>query len=129
MFAQFRRAETRFKAPVTNAELDTVGIRLQRQVASRSVMEKASENARSPAVRDILAGDQDGRPRRARTDVLSRRDPHAMLKIAGLLPRRPHGRRDECACARSARRECRTWRRLARWQELSRMPAGPPAEE
>ncbi len=86
MFAQFRRAETRFKAPVTNAELDTVGIRLQRQMASRSVMEKASENARSPAVRDILAGDQDGRPRRARTDVLSRRDPHAMLKIAGLLP-------------------------------------------
>jgi hypothetical protein len=43
------------------------------------------------AVRDVLAGDQDGRPRRARTDVLSRRaDLHAMLRIAGLLPRRPH---------------------------------------
>ena len=30
---------------------------------------------------------------------------------------------------RSGRRECRTWRRLARWQELSRVPASPPAEE
>jgi hypothetical protein len=44
-----------------------------------------------PPVRDVLVGDQDGRPRRARTDVLSRcADRHAMHKIAGLLPRRPH---------------------------------------
>jgi hypothetical protein len=41
--------------------------------------------------RDVLAGGQDSRPGRARTDVLSRHaDPHAMLKIAGLPPRRPH---------------------------------------
>ena len=42
-------------------------------------------------VRDVLASGQDGRPGRPRTDVLSRHaDPHAMLKIAGLPPRRPH---------------------------------------
>lgn len=35
----------------------------------------------------------------------------------------------KCARFRSARRECRTWRRLARWPELSRVPASPPTEE
>jgi hypothetical protein len=47
--------------------------------------------ARRAAVLDVLAGGQDRHPRRARTDVLLRSaDPHAMLKIASLLPRRPH---------------------------------------
>ena len=54
-------------------------------------MKRLSKNAHSPAVRDVLAGGQDSGPGRARTDVLSRHaDPHAMLKIAGLPPRRPH---------------------------------------
>jgi hypothetical protein len=47
--------------------------------------------AHTAVVLDVLAGGQDRHPRRARTDVLSRpADPHAMLKIANLLPRRPH---------------------------------------
>ena len=58
-------------------------------------------SAQVPAVRDVLAGGQDSRPGRARTDILSRHaDPHAMLKIAGLPPRRPHlPNSASCPCA------------------------------
>jgi hypothetical protein len=41
-------------------------------------------------VRDVLAGDQDGQPRRARRMFCHVAPIRIMLKIAGLLPRRPH---------------------------------------